>query len=777
MKRAVITVAAVVVLGGMAGMAAGGIVYVDADARGADNGTCWADAYRFLQDGLADANSADKPVEIWVAAGTYRPDRSSAEPNGTGDREATFQLINGVTIKGGYAGFGEPDRNARDIKLYDTILSGDLDGNDVDVNVNDLYDLVKEPSRAENSYHVATGSGTDEAAVLEGCTITAGHANRRVLDPDILDPNSRGGGMYNYGGSPKVGNCKFSGNVAAHAAGLFNWCSSPTIVKCAFVGNISCGGKGVVAIGGGGMVNYQSSPRLTGCTFSENWASGHGGAMANYEDSHAVLTNCIFYDNLTFGYGGGMYSSWSSPTLVSCTFRGNEAAGGGGIYCRHGSPRISNCVISGNTANLYWYGFGGGGICCGCGAEPIIADCLISGNRAFDGGGIVFWGCSGRLRHVNISGCVIAGNSATMWGGGIYCSSMVIKIANCTVISNAADLGGGIFLGQALWPMTAVKNCIIWGNRDSAGSGESAQIEIMGWIEEGPAINHNCIQGLTGALGGNGNIGADPCLAQTGFWDPNGTPGDPNDDFWVDGDYHLKSHGGRWEPNSQTWAQDDGTSACIDAGDMGSLIGYEPFPNGGIINMGAYGGTAEASKSYFGERLCETIIAGDINGDCRVDFVDFSLMAGHWLEYGFPVVSDCTVESSFEHCIEIDRAFFHLGQDVPIVFRVTNFLMGYPADRIFTSVGPMLDIIVEAREGEDPKEVWRWSWDESYVTPHRLHLGHGRSAEFTCVWPQVNFCGTPEKVDDTEALPGTYRISAVFFPTQGRVRLDVSIIP
>jgi len=47
--------------------------------------------------------------------------------------------------------------------------------------------------------------------------------------------------------------------------------------------------------------------------------------------------------------------------------------------------------------------------------------------------------------------------------------------------------------------------------------------------------------------------------------------------------------------------------------------------------MGAYGGTAEASKSYFGEPICETIIAGDINGDCRVDFKDLTLMAMNWL--------------------------------------------------------------------------------------------------------------------------------------------------
>jgi len=74
------------------------------------------------------------------------------------------------------------------------------------------------------------------------------------------------------------------------------------------------------------------------------------------------------------------------------------------------------------------------------------------------------------------------------------------------------------------------------------------------------------------------------------------------------------------------------TSPAIDAGDPASPIGYEPFPNGGRINMGAYGGTAEASKSYFGEPLCQTIVAGDINGDCIVNFKDFALMVFHWLE-------------------------------------------------------------------------------------------------------------------------------------------------
>jgi hypothetical protein len=114
---------------------------------------------------------------------------------------------------------------------------------------------------------------------------------------------------------------------------------------------------------------------------------------------------------------------------------------------------------------------------------------------------------------------------------------------------------------------------------------------------------------------GEGNIGTDPY-----FIDPT------NDDF------HLKSQAGRWNPESQVWIQDEVTSPCIDAGDLMSPIGWELFPNGGFVNMGAYGGTSKASKSYFGEPICETIVAGDINGDGQVNQADLEIMALHWTD-------------------------------------------------------------------------------------------------------------------------------------------------
>ena len=65
----------------------------------------------------------------------------------------------------------------------------------------------------------------------------------------------------------------------------------------------------------------------------------------------------------------------------------------------------------------------------------------------------------------------------------------------------------------------------------------------------------------------------------------------------MEGDYHLKSQAARWDAARESWVIDDVTSSC-DAGDPNSPVGDEPEPNGGRVNMGAYGGTAEASKSY-----------------------------------------------------------------------------------------------------------------------------------------------------------------------------------
>ena len=309
------------------------IIYVDANATGDANGVNWTNAYIYLQDALTDALSNPDVNEIWVAQGTYTPDQGIGVA--PGDREATFQLINGVIIKGGYAGFGQLDPNARDIELYETILNGDL--NSDDIQLTNPADMWGEHTRFDNSYHVVTGSNTDANAIVNGFTITAGY-------------NSwLGGGMFNQDGIPTVTDCTFTWSCAEWGGGMGNWNSSPKVIRCKFERN--------AAAGGGGIDNVKNSnPILINCTFSNNSGSWIGGGMVNgYAgfggSANPVLTNCIFIGNSTDRYGGGIYNEFSSPAIANCTFNNNSAQRGGAIYSFRGSsPTITNCILYGDTA-------------------------------------------------------------------------------------------------------------------------------------------------------------------------------------------------------------------------------------------------------------------------------------------------------------------------------------------------------------------------------------------------------------------------------------------
>ena len=538
------------------------IIYVDDDANGVNNGLSWADAYDSLQDALADANSSPKPVEIRVAQGIYKPDRVNGIA--TGHRTATFQLINGVAIKGGYAGFGEPDPGARDVEGYKSILSGDLRGNDVEVD--DPCDLLNEPTRAENSYHVLTGSGTDATAVLGGFTITGGNANSS-------NENRYGGAMYNRSCRSTICDCTFTANSAR--------------------------------VDGGGIYNAEGScPTLINCTLSSNSTrvdspAAHGGGIYNCEGSNPTLINCRFSDN-SAGDGGGMYNhEASSPILTNCTFTGNSARmlGGGGMHDNDGRPILTNCTFRRNSANDK------GGAMYSTGGSPILINCIFSANCARRDGGAI----RNHASRTTLANCVFTGNRGASLegsGGAMANSHSNVALNNCTFAANYAPKGSALACDSYPGPYPSglhVTNCILW----DAGS------EIYNNDGSTITITYSDVQR---GWKGEGNIDSDPYFA------------DP-----CNSDYYLKSQAGRWDTNEGRWTIDQVTSPCIDAGDPMSLIGDEPFPNGGIVNMGAYGGTAEASKSYFGEPICETIVAGDINGDCKVNFLDFRLIALHWL--------------------------------------------------------------------------------------------------------------------------------------------------
>ncbi len=510
------------------------VIYVDANAPGANNGTTWENAYHHMQNALADANAAPKPVEIRVAQGTYNPDTTSAVPAGTGNRKSAFRLMNGVAIQGAYAGFGRANPDARDVILYETILSGDLDGNDTPVQ--DPCDLPNAPSRAENSYHVLGGSGTDPNAVLEGFTITGGNANGVASDATCY-----GGGLYCSGGKPTITSCVFRDNSAGQPG----------------------------QTGSGGAVNMEeyAMPTFNKCTFRRNYASNTGGAIGAFR-SAPTLNHCSFIENRAYGGAAieNSYATGLSPTTVAyCTFWKNTA------------DRYAGAVFN----NV---------------SSPTLGNCLLAGNSVLDPNGIA---------------------------GGLLNYSSQTVLTNCTIVGNRALRRSGAM--ENLYGYATLVNCIVWdnwrGREDEDFTGQAV-------------VSYSNVQG---GWGGQDNIDEDPLFANLGGWDPNGTPDDLTDDFWVAGDYHLKSTVGRWDPNAGRWVQDDVTSPCVDTGYYETSVGSELTPNGWVINMGVYGGTREASMSS-----CPSGSPADISGDGFVDIVDLMLLASVWLSEGLPLGEDAT---------------------------------------------------------------------------------------------------------------------------------------
>jgi hypothetical protein len=319
-----LAISALLVVIGATATAMGGTIYVDATKNG--DGSSWANAYKYLQDGLATAISGD---EIWVAEGIYIPDRKSANPSGSGDRTATFHLKTGVGIYGGFP-IGDGLWDDRDPNAYKTILSGDLNGDDVDFTNN-----------ADNSYHVIRALGTDTTTVLDGFIITAGNANGSGMDGD-------GGGMSNYQSSPTLVNCTFTGNFTKKRGGaIANKQSNITVANCTFTDNFADNA-------GGGIFNQNSDPTVVNCTFIDNSAGIYGGGVYNCSASNATLINCTFSDNSADSYGGGISNDSSSSTVTNCILWGNTAPNGPQLSVQSGgSASVSYCCLQGSLPATY----------------------------------------------------------------------------------------------------------------------------------------------------------------------------------------------------------------------------------------------------------------------------------------------------------------------------------------------------------------------------------------------------------------------------------------
>ncbi len=341
------------------------------------------------------------------------------------------------------------------------------------------------------------------------------------------------------------------------------------------------------------------SPVFAQCTFHGN--SGYSGVY--HANGGPSFSRCVFSGNR----GEGMVSiGWcvydivtSRPTLVDCTFAGNT---GRGMVNGCNEAWLSGCRFLRNA--------GGGMYNSHVSTFVFIIDCQFNENTAETGGGIYN---DGSVAY--IGNCTFSGNTARH-GGGIFNENSGLSLNNCTFSENSAVGVGGMYnLGNS---RPSLNNCILWGNTDSEGTGESAQ--VYGGM---PTINYSCVQGLTASLGGVGNIGSDPLFV----------PGPA-------GCHYL----------SQTSAGQAEQSPCVDAGrstaeNIGgtSTTRSDEVGDTGIVDMG-----------YHYPITGKTLIMGDFDRDQRVDLRDFAEFQQCFTGGGATDVTPCCRIFDFEPDADVD---------------------------------------------------------------------------------------------------------------------------
>ncbi len=396
------------------------VVYVDVNARGANDGSDWKNAFTSLQDALAVALPGR---EIRVAGGVYTPDRGVGIARG--DREASFILTGGITVRGGYAGAAAANPDARNIQTYATVLSGDLKSNDLAVA--DPCNLGQEVSRTDNSRHILSAVIGKGETTLDGVQVADGYAFGPVVASTVAS-GSQGAGLLMTGGSLTLNNCTFSGN----------WAS---------------GDGGAVYVADGFLT-------LTGCTFRANGAGlenrvgqsrGTGGALRSDGRSQMTLSRCKFFNNFAGLQGGALDNDRGSVALTSCLFIQNQAgnAGGGAIWNSEGQLNLVNCTLNGNRSSA-----NGGAIVNGWNGILNAANCALHANYSAARAGALYNFASGK---------------ATLW--------------NCTLADNRQDGSRGVIVcgsapGSAVGELT-IANSILW-NGGSEISNEDKSVVTIG---------------------------------------------------------------------------------------------------------------------------------------------------------------------------------------------------------------------------------------------------------------------------------------------------------
>ena len=468
--------------------------------------------------------------------------------------------------------------------LGNTITVRSTEPNDANIVAKTIID-GSNPADPNYASTVTFNSGEDANSVLSGFTITGGTGSWLPVSWEYkgLRWNRCGGAVLCYNMSaPTISNNIFIGNIAGEGGAIYCYGDpvngsnpsnpavriEPVIKNNTFLNNLA-------------IVNHGFEPPDTNYPTLNH---GDGGAIVGFQGCDAVVTGSLISNNHADFYGGGIHlRQWSNGLIENNHIIDNNSALGAGIHITYSSsPIIRNNVVQSNIAG----DFGGGGIYVIQYSNPLIEKNLITGNESTNGAGVYVTGESSPVILNNLIVNNINGAGIRIKGSGIP------VIINNTIVGNTASesYGGGVDIMSYSIPF--IENNIIASNGDSYGIYAIVSPPILKYnnVWDNGAGNYNSIIG--DQTGVNGNISVDPLFVDQ-----------------LTDDYHLKSNGWRWDMTRGQWHYDEQTSRCIDAGNPGYSLADELLvvpddPNvqwaqNLRINMGAYGGTTEASLAPY----------------------------------------------------------------------------------------------------------------------------------------------------------------------------------
>lgn len=350
--------------------------------------------------------------------------------------------------------------------LGGSTLGGGVRGLDCDV-------TIRECTFTQNDAYQGGGiyfEGENDTLTIEGSTFQGNFAN------------STGGAIYHRRGDSTVTGSFITANHAnQRGGGIYHHLGTLHVSSCEFEGNSS------VSSGGAFMNAQYSEATIEDSTFIDNAAGvdfGNPGGAGIWSGG-GTIARCYFEGNVGRYFGGAVQINTSpvgSALISDSTFLNNTACNGAGVAIDGGASEgpfvISRCVFIGNAS------------------QPVSECFFVQEAQAYGAGVFV----QAQVAEISVVNSLFALNQASRGGGGIYCDDGRARVLSCTITGNdgVEPAGSGLLTTGEL---VTVSNTILWDNGDGTESNQ-----VAGVVQ----VDYSCIEGLSGSLGGEGNIGHDP---------------------------------------------------------------------------------------------------------------------------------------------------------------------------------------------------------------------------------------------------------------------------